>query len=337
MLRGGSYPIEEFLEAITAQLDKTQDALRLKSVNRPLTFALKDFNLDLQVFVEMDEQGQIRFRPSRPNEQGSSTVNIGFTTITRPMIEENTVSMELTKSPTLEEVGLDPDERRQLERLGVRNAAQLKRLESQAGDSNLSRLSGVNVARLRQALQMGRPRIDNIAVENEPAVADQLDPRINSVMPGPDRGSRRVPVEMPGYKNPDNRVVEGRNVGNGSIDHNDSQPRHPGISIEEVDGGVPVAEPLPRLRVSDRARKLKLRGGNLLDEGRAPRARLDRRDLAISRSLEDEVIVELPEMHHGGLLEIDLPDGSRERYELVVEPAAAQQAGGDPWMPARES
>ena len=33
-------PNAEFLEAITAQLDQTQDALRLKAVNRPLTFAL---------------------------------------------------------------------------------------------------------------------------------------------------------------------------------------------------------------------------------------------------------------------------------------------------------
>ena len=253
------------------------------------------------------------------------------------MIEENTVSMELTKSPTLEEVGLDPDERRQLERLGVRNAAQLRRLESQAGDSNLSRLSGVNVTRLRQALQMGRPRVDNIAVENEPAVADQPGLRINAAMPDPDPGYRRVPVEMPGHKIPDNSPAGGRNVMNGSIDHDDSQPRHPGISIEEVGGGAPVAKPLPRLRVSDRARKLKLRGGNLLEEGRGPRVRLDRRDLAISRSLEDEVIVELPGMHQGGLLEIDLPDGSRESYELVVEPTATQQSGGDPWMPVRGS
>ena len=337
MLRGGSYPIEEFLEAITAQLDKTQDALRLKSVNRPLTFALKDFNLDLQVFVEMDEQGQIRFRPSRPNEQGSSTVNIGFTTITRPMIEENTVSMELTKSPTLEEVGLEPDERRQLERLGVRNAAQLRRLESQAGDSNLSRLSGVNVTRLRQALQMSRPRIDNIDVQNEPAVADAPDRGLSPAAPDLDRGSRRIPAKMPGQDGRGNRDVAGRNIIDDSIDDNGSPQRRRDISIEEVDGDTPASEPLPRLRVSDRARKLKLRGGNLLEEGRVPRARLDRRDLVISRSLEDEVIVELPEMHHGGLLEIDLPDGGLERYELVVEPSPTQHMGGDPWMPTRGS
>lgn len=323
MLRGGSYPIEEFLEAITAQLDKTQDALRLKSVNRPLTFALKDFNLDLQVFVEMDEQGQIRFRPSRPNETGSSTVNIGFTTITRPMIEENTVSMELTKSPTLEEVGLKPDERRQLERLGVRNAAQLRRLESQAGDSNLSRMSGVNITRLRQALQMGRPHISHIDVENEPVINNQ--------------SGNHVDASTPDMDNVINRPTVGRNVMAGAIDDADNNRAPGNIRIDEVEGDSTAARPVPRLTISDRARKLKLRGGNLLEEGRAPRARLDRRELAIARSLDDEVIIDLPELHHGGVLEIDLPDGSRECYELVVEPTTTQTSASDPWMPSPES
>lgn len=169
MAGNSNYPLEDFLEAITSQLDKTQDALRLKAVNRPLTFALKDFELDLKVFVEMDAEGQIRFRPGGPNESGASTVTIGFTTITRPMIEENTVSMEMTRSPSLEEVGLAPQERKRLERLGVRNAAQLRQLEESTGDSTLSRLSGVNVDKLRNALQMGRPKLDGVSITPQPS------------------------------------------------------------------------------------------------------------------------------------------------------------------------
>ena len=79
-------PIEDFLEAITAQLDKTQDALRLKAVNRPLTFALKDFAIDLSGFVEMDRDGVVRLRPSAPNAQGASKIQLGFATLTRAMI-----------------------------------------------------------------------------------------------------------------------------------------------------------------------------------------------------------------------------------------------------------
>lgn len=157
-------PIEDFLEAITAQLDKTQDALRMKAVNRPLTFALKDFAIDLSVFVEMDREGIVRLRPSGPNEAGASTIRIGFTTITRTMIEENTISMELAQSPGLEEADLAPEESLRLQRLGVRNTAQLDRLRAQLGEDGVARFSGVDPGRLRKAFQMNRARIDYVDI-----------------------------------------------------------------------------------------------------------------------------------------------------------------------------
>jgi hypothetical protein len=173
------YPIEDFLEAITAQLDQTQDALRLKAVNRPLTFALKDFNVNLQVFVEMNPEGKVTFRPAAPNEAGASTVSIGFTTITRPMIEENTVSMEMSQAPSLDELGLKADEQRQLAKIGVRNGAQLRNLQRSAGEETLSRQTGVDLGRIKGALNLARPRLEDIGahvpaeepvLKNEPVV-----------------------------------------------------------------------------------------------------------------------------------------------------------------------
>src|SRR5262245_60330431 len=141
----GSFLVEDFINAITSQLDRVQDALRLKAVNRPLTYALKDLSLDLQVFVEMDGQGSIRFRTSSPNETGASTVHLSFTTITKPMIEENTISLAVTRSPLLHEIGFDEEEQKRLEQLGVRNAAQLERLGTSTGAKAVARLSGIPV------------------------------------------------------------------------------------------------------------------------------------------------------------------------------------------------
>ena len=59
MASDGSFLVEEFIDAITSQLDRVQDALRVKAVNRPLTYALKDLSLELKVFVDMDEQGNV--------------------------------------------------------------------------------------------------------------------------------------------------------------------------------------------------------------------------------------------------------------------------------------
>lgn len=166
-----SYLVEDFINAITAQLDRVQDSLRVKAVNRPLTYALKDLALDLQVFVEMDNDGHVRFRSSGPNEAGSSTIHIGFTTITRPMIDENTISLAVSRSPSLDELGLDPDERKRLEQIGVSNAAQLQNLGAAAGHATISRLSGIPVDRLRAALGLSRPRLSQVTPEPDGNVA----------------------------------------------------------------------------------------------------------------------------------------------------------------------
>lgn len=164
-----SFLVEDFINSITVQLDKVQDALRVKSVNRPLTYALKEFSLDLQVFVDLDGQGNVRFRNSAPNETGASTVRLGFTTITAPMIEENTVSLAMTRSPSLDQLGLQPDERSRLEKLGVHNAAQLNNLYHSTGGSAVSRLAELPLDRLRQALQLGKPQVTGVSPSTSPA------------------------------------------------------------------------------------------------------------------------------------------------------------------------
>jgi len=142
-----AFSVEDFLNAITTQLDRVQDALRLKAVNRPLTYALKDLQLELKVFVDLDATGNVRFRPAGPNEAGASSVQLAFTTITRPMIEENTISLASTRSAPLGELGLSGEEQQRLERVGVRNLAQLNALNATAGAKTISRLSDVSAER----------------------------------------------------------------------------------------------------------------------------------------------------------------------------------------------
>jgi hypothetical protein len=199
MAGDGSFRVEEFLDAIASQLDRTQDALAFKAVNRPLTYAIKDFNLQLQVFVEMDADGNVRLRSSGPNETGASTISIGFTTITRPMIEENTVALATSRTPSLAEAGFDPDERRRLERLGVRNTSELRRLGSNdgVGATAVSRLTQIPVTRLRQALQLGRPIVTSVHPASDPgeppgppggrpSLADKLQEPPQVIRLGPD-------------------------------------------------------------------------------------------------------------------------------------------------------
>jgi hypothetical protein len=158
--------VEDFLDAISGQLDRSQDALAAKAKVRPLMFALRNFAIDLQVFVSMDTDGNVRLRSAAPGETGASTLRLDFTTITRPMVEENTVSLAMAQAPALSEVGLRPDERRALERVGVRTVGQLQQLRaSGAGVDGISRLTDglVPADRLREALRLGRPQLFHVA------------------------------------------------------------------------------------------------------------------------------------------------------------------------------
>ncbi|WP_367325932.1 hypothetical protein [Streptomyces sp. HUAS ZL42] len=199
----GSFRVEEFLEALTSQLDRTQDALRLKAVNRPLTYAIKDFSLTLQVFVELDEQGDVRLRSSGPNETGASSVSIGFTTITRSAIDENTIRLSETQGPSLDELGIPPEDQRRLEKIGVRNAAQLKRLSASSGEGAVARFANVPVNRLRAALQASRPRVDRLtpapAPEPSEPAAPPARPALDDAVREPSlrvpRGTRRLRLD----------------------------------------------------------------------------------------------------------------------------------------------
>lgn len=154
-------PVDDFLQAIAEQLDKAQDALALKArTGRPMTWALRDFKIALQVFVEVDPRGQLLWRTVGPNETGGSTVNLEFTTITKPMIEENSYSvLDETDARPIESLGsaadLSDEDKIRLRRLGVRTVGQLRRMaptDQQQLDA-VGELSGLPVGKLQAALR----------------------------------------------------------------------------------------------------------------------------------------------------------------------------------------
>jgi hypothetical protein len=153
-----AFPVEEFVQALSAQLDLAQDALALKArTGRPLTFALKDLNVELKVFWEMQADGRLLLRQAGPNEANASSVSLSFTTITRAMVEENTLSMELDDDPrALSELGgedvLDAQTRRKLELVGVRTVGQLKRMSSGVDPRQMGVMLDTPFDRLRAAL-----------------------------------------------------------------------------------------------------------------------------------------------------------------------------------------
>jgi hypothetical protein len=160
---GRAYPVEEFLQALTAQLDRAQDALALKvtGTKRPLTWALKDLAIDLRVFVEVADSGKVLIRSAGPNEDGASTVHLSLTTITRPMVEENSWSLrEDADARSLDDIrasaNLGEEEKKKLEWIGVRTVGQLRDLNPAA----VNAVVGIPVDRMQALLEASaRPTV----------------------------------------------------------------------------------------------------------------------------------------------------------------------------------
>ena len=160
-------PIEQFIQALTSQLDRVQAAMALKAkAGLPLTFAVKELSIDLRTHVEMVDS-VVRIRPAEPGETEASNLHLNITTITRPMIEENTRSYRAeVGEPSLKEVlgpTMSAEEQRRLEWVGVQSVSQLRQLHEQAGEQTIQQVADIPVNRLRLALERSaRPFVTEV-------------------------------------------------------------------------------------------------------------------------------------------------------------------------------
>jgi hypothetical protein len=166
-------PIEQFIQALTSQLDRAQSALALKArAGLPLTFALQGLTLDLRTHVEMSGS-VVRIRPAAPGETEASMLHVALTTITKPMIEENTAKLALAsdEQPLREAVGdqLSDDELRRLEWAGVQTLSQFVDLQKHANPDVLERVAQVPAMRLRAALdRAAQPHVSDVTIDSGP-------------------------------------------------------------------------------------------------------------------------------------------------------------------------
>ncbi|MEJ8836844.1 hypothetical protein [Ramlibacter sp. AN1133] len=344
---GAAFLVEDFITSITTQLDRVQDALRIKAVNRPLTYALKELHLELKVFVDMDAQGHVMLRAAGPNEAGASTLALDFTTITKPMIEENTISLAATRSTPLDNLGLKPEEQMRLERLGVTNLAQLDRLKGSTGMSTVARMADMPVERLRRALVAGRPQIG-------PSPAPAPAPRPPAVTPRPPVASPpvvlprppvasppvvlpRPPIASPPVGSPRPPIGLPRPLPSPVLRAKLGQPfEDADLASSQASAADDAAVPAGVLEVAPGTRRLTLAGRNLQHEAYPPAVRLNGEALEIDEIDDDRLVVLLPHGFAPGALEVSLGDEAPHCFALVhpLHMAPPEAAGDDPWAPA---
>lgn len=130
--RGGptnaSWRLEDFVDSLVVELDKTRETLAVKALNRPLSYTVRELALDLNIFPAYDGD-EVTFLTAQPGQQGASKVTIQLGTITDTQVRATTKPPAAKGEVTIEQADLDKTTKKKLRKIGVTNADDLKTIE----------------------------------------------------------------------------------------------------------------------------------------------------------------------------------------------------------------
>jgi hypothetical protein len=160
-----SWSLNSFLDSLILELDRAQDTLAVKGINRRLTYTVENLALELQLFPEFDG-GEIRFATARPGETGAAKVSFNLGSITDRQIKDVT-NEPLTADDVVisEVVGLDDETKDSLRKMGVTSAKDIERMQRNNVDITKVSNNKVDYSKLANVINRAKRRV------NAPTVA----------------------------------------------------------------------------------------------------------------------------------------------------------------------
>jgi hypothetical protein len=150
-----AWKLEEFVDSLVVELDKTRETLAVKAINKPLSYTVRELALDLNIFPSYDGD-EVSFVTAQPGQQGSSKVTIQLGTITDQQVRATTKTPGLKTEIDLSEVPVDKQTRKQLRRLGVTSAEDIKQIESRNVDLKKVSDNSIDYAALANQIEKSR-------------------------------------------------------------------------------------------------------------------------------------------------------------------------------------
>lgn len=155
MQRNVDWSLDHFIDALVVELDSARETLAVKSVNRPLSYAVKDVSLDLQIFPSYDGD-EVRFRTAQPGQSGASQIKLQLASITDQQVRATSKPPPSKGAVSIEEAEVDPQTKRELRRLGVTTVDDLEQLESKNVDLEGATGGAVDYRRLANLIHKAR-------------------------------------------------------------------------------------------------------------------------------------------------------------------------------------
>lgn len=158
-----AWQLEEFVDSLVIELDKTRDSLAVRAVNSPLSYTVKELALDLNIFPSYDGD-QVKFITAQPGQEGASKVTIQLGSITDQQVRATTKVPGAKNDVAIEEMDVDPKTKKQLRKLGVKSLGDLKQIEQKNIDIKKVSESDIDYTKLANQIRKSRRN------ENPPVV-----------------------------------------------------------------------------------------------------------------------------------------------------------------------
>ncbi len=152
-----AWQLEDFVDSLVIELDKTRETLAVKAINKPLSYTVRELALDLNTFPSYDGD-QISFVTAKPGQEGASKVTIQLGTITDQQVRATTKVPGVKSEINLAEIDVDRKTRKQLRKFGVTSADDIKEINKKNVDLQSVSEDSIDYTALANQIEKSRRR-----------------------------------------------------------------------------------------------------------------------------------------------------------------------------------
>lgn len=184
-----AWNLESFLDSLIVELDKARETLAIKAINKPLTYAVKDVSLEMQLFPTFDGNS-VKFVTAEPGQNGASKIAIQLGSITDQQIKKTSKDRRSTEDISIDLIEeIDDETKTALRKIGVTSVNDLDQIQKNNVDLEGVSNKKTNYNKLANLLRKARrnslpPNVKNvnfnisksgsfISVEGEHLVVDK--------------------------------------------------------------------------------------------------------------------------------------------------------------------
>jgi hypothetical protein len=166
-----AWHLEDFVDSLVVELDKTRETLAVKAINKPLTYTVKELSLDLNIFPSYDGD-QVTFVTAQPGQQGASKVTIQLGSITDQQVRATTKPPSARTDVNIDDIAVDKTTKKQLRKLGVKSVEDLQEIERKNVDLRKASDNEIDYRALANQIQKSKrdqspPRLDAVSLSRD--------------------------------------------------------------------------------------------------------------------------------------------------------------------------